>query len=60
MFNLAQSLDCFWCVASSQAKGTKATSFLTRKERVRNEVALVPWACEDRCVDDNERLRLQL
>ena len=29
---------------SSQAKGTKSTSFLTH---VRNEVDLVPLACED-------------
>ena len=34
---------------SSQAKGTNSTSFLTHKERKegRNEVELVPLACED-------------
>ena len=31
---------------SSQAKGTNSTSFLTHA-RVRNEVELVPLACED-------------
>ena len=31
-------------LSSSQAKGTKSTSFLTH---VRNEVDLVPLACED-------------
>ena len=35
-------------MASSQAKGTKSTSFLTC---VRNEVDLVPLACEDAGVD---------
>ena len=35
----------FFCIkSSSQAKGTKSTSFLTC---VRNEVDLVPLACED-------------
>ena len=31
-------------MSSSQAKGTNSTSFLTH---VRNEVELVPLACED-------------
>ena len=32
---------------SSQAKGTNSTSFLTHVSCVRNEVELVPLACED-------------
>ena len=36
--------------ASSQAKGTNSTSFLTHA--VRNEVELVPLACEDAGCDE--------
>ena len=34
-------------LSSSQAKGTNSTSFLTHPWCVRNEVELVPLACED-------------
>ena len=67
VYGEANYLPLTWLIASSQAKGTKSTSFLMRKERsglstlglrrwvlsplrslcVRNEVDLVPLACED-------------
>ena len=37
-------VNAFIFSASLQAKGTNSTSFLTR---VRNDVELVPFACED-------------
>ena len=45
-------LSRYDCVSSSQAKGTKSTSFLTHRNKVwlscvRTEVDLVPLACED-------------
>ena len=42
--------------SSSQAKGTKSSTFLTR---VRNEVDLVPMACEDASDFDQEMPQLE-
>ena len=51
-FTSEQQRLSFRVTASSQAKGTKFTSFLTH---IRNEVDFVPLACEDGVTGDQRQ-----